>query len=320
MSKLLSALDRIHLTPQGMYLSSDQVAAVSSAVLYGVLSLSMAFLNKTIISSYGFDYPFFILFCQMTLTMCVMEFMKKSQKFHLPDVTISTMKMFCLPAFFYSLHATLSLLALEGMNIPMYAAIKRCTPLISLILSVTYLKKPMPSLVLISSILTVTIGCFIAGMSDPSFNGFAYLMGALSVISQASYLTLVQECGENKLKPLDILHLNSCISVVPFFILACVFGEMTKVQEYPHLQDLGFLCLFVLLIVLGLALNFSLFLCTILNSAVTTAVTGVVKSVLQTLIGFFTFGGVIFNPINIAEIKEPNMQRMIVRSMAAGSC
>ena len=42
-----------------------------------------------------------------------------------------------LPAsIFFALHATLSLYAIHGMNIPMYGAIKRCTPLVSLILSV----------------------------------------------------------------------------------------------------------------------------------------------------------------------------------------
>ncbi|XP_068208576.1 uncharacterized protein [Palaemon carinicauda] len=285
-----------------MQLSTDQMAAVSCAVSYGLLSLSMAFFNKAIINSFEFDYPFFILFCQMAVTVCVMECVKRSGKFDLPDVTLSSMKMFCFPALFYSLHATLSLLALEGMNIPMYGAIKRCTPLVNLILAVTYLKKPMPSLLLISSVAIITIGCGIAGMSDPSFNGFAYMMGGLSVITQASYLTLVQQCGENKLAPLHVLHLNSCISVVPFFILTCCFGEITKVMEHPHVKEAWFICLFVLLIFLGLALNFSLFLCTIMNSALTTSIVGASKSVLQTLIGFFTFGGIIFNSVNVAGI------------------
>ena len=41
----------------------------------------------------------------------------------------------------FSLHSTLSLMALHGMNIPMYGALKRCTPLVSLIFAVTLLKE-----------------------------------------------------------------------------------------------------------------------------------------------------------------------------------
>ena len=40
----------------------------------------------------------------------------------------------------FALHSTLSLMALHGMNIPMYGALKRCTPLVNLIFSVTILK------------------------------------------------------------------------------------------------------------------------------------------------------------------------------------
>ncbi len=45
----------------------------------------------------------------------------------------------------FALHSTLSLSALHGMNIPMYGAIKRCTPLVNLALGVLVLKKALPS-------------------------------------------------------------------------------------------------------------------------------------------------------------------------------
>ena len=45
-----------------------------------------------------------------------------------------------------------SLTALNGMNIPMYGAIKRCTPFVNLFLSVTILNKPWPSNLLVLSV------------------------------------------------------------------------------------------------------------------------------------------------------------------------
>ena len=45
----------------------------------------------------------------------------------------------------FATHSTVSLCALEGMNIPMYLVVKRCTPLVSLVFSVVILRKPMPS-------------------------------------------------------------------------------------------------------------------------------------------------------------------------------
>ncbi|XP_069158259.1 uncharacterized protein [Procambarus clarkii] len=229
------------------------VSALSAAVLYGVLSLSMAFLNKAVISQYKFNFPFFILSCQMMLTLIILEVMRALGKFGLPSITMAAVKMFAFPAFCYSLHAILSLVAL-------------------------------------------------AGMGDPSFNGFAYMFGGVSVVLQAVYQTLVQQCGENKLSPLHVLHLNSCISLVPFVILTFGKGELKAVLTYQYIGDRSFHLIFITLLVMGLLLNFSMFLCTMLNSALTTSIVGVSKSVLQTFIGFFTFGGVIFDAVNIAGI------------------
>lgn len=49
------------------------------------------------------------------------------------------------------------------MNIPMYGALKRCTPLVNLVLAVVYLKKPLPSPLLLTSVFVITFGCVIAG-------------------------------------------------------------------------------------------------------------------------------------------------------------
>jgi hypothetical protein len=55
----------------------------------------------------------------------------------------------------------------------------------------------------------------------------------------------------------------------------------------------------VVLVLSGCILTFSQFLCAAVSSALTASLVGVGKSVLQTLIGFFTFGGVPFHPLNI---------------------
>ena len=84
--------------------------------------------------------------------------------------------------------STLSLIALHGMNIPMYGAIKRCTPLVNLVLSVMVLRKPFPSVLLTFSIGLITIGVLIAGLGDLTFDGHAYTMGTLSVFAQVGYI------------------------------------------------------------------------------------------------------------------------------------
>ena len=52
------------------------------------------------------------------------------------------------------------------MNIPMYGAIKRCTPIVSLALSVLILKKAAPSQTVVLSVLVITFGIIIASVGD----------------------------------------------------------------------------------------------------------------------------------------------------------
>ncbi|KAB7506390.1 Solute carrier family 35 member D3 [Armadillidium nasatum] len=246
-----------------------------AAVFYALCSTSMAFLNKAVISSYDFNFPFFIMACQMTLSVVFLELMRLSGRIKIPPYTWKAAQGFLLPSFSYGLHATLSLIALRGMNIPMYTAVKRCTPLVNLIFAVVILRKPFPSFALIASIFFITVGCVIAAYGDLTFDPYAYTIGGFSVFAQGLYLTLVQRASESCMSTFEILQLN----------------------------NLNFQVIFWLLVTLGAILNYSLFLCTSLNSALTTSLVGVAKSSVQTLLGFFTFGGVSYQPWNVAGIS-----------------
>ena len=51
-------------------------AMMGAAVFYGVCSISMNFLNKAILSSYSFNFPFYIMSCQMLMTLVILEIMR----------------------------------------------------------------------------------------------------------------------------------------------------------------------------------------------------------------------------------------------------
>ncbi|KAK7063191.1 hypothetical protein SK128_025510 [Halocaridina rubra] len=274
----------------------------AAAVFYGICSASMAFLNKAVINTYEFPFPFFIMACQMLVTIMFLEVLGSYGKINLPPYTWRAARMFLAPSLGYAFHATLSLMALQGMNIPMYGAVKRCTPLVNLVLSVVILRRPVPSVMLVSSVLIITTGCFVAVLGDLTFDAFAYTMGGFSVLAQGLYLTLVQQCAENKLSTLEILQLNSYNTLAPFIVVSVLMGEPEAIVQSRYIADIGFHLTFWTLVCLGSVLNYSLFLCTALNSALTTSLVSVAKSVIQTLVGFFVFGGVKYHPLNIAGI------------------
>jgi len=140
------------------------VIGLGVAFLYGSCSISMAFANKAILTVCSFNYPFFLVTCQMAISILVLELLRLSGRTSLVPFSLSRGWMFLVPSMLYAANCVFSLSALGGMNIPMYALIKRCTPMAILGLGVIVLRKPLPSMSICLSVGMMTLGCIIAGM------------------------------------------------------------------------------------------------------------------------------------------------------------
>lgn len=75
----------------------------------------------------------------------------------------------------------------------------------------------------------------ITALGDFTIDTFAYTMGGLSVLAQGLYLTLVQQCAENKLSTLEILQLNSYNTLAPFIIVSVLMGEPEAIVRSQYL-------------------------------------------------------------------------------------
>lgn len=296
--------ETVKTIPVMMYLQkvfSGTGKALLVALFYFTCSISMNFLNKAVVSSFNFNYPFFIMACQMVVTVVFLDLFRILRLIKLPAYSLKEGIDFLPCSLSFALHSTLSLIALHGMNIPMYGAIKRCTPLINLILSVLVLKKPFPSALLLSSVCLITLGVFIASLGDLQFDAHAYTMGSLSVFAQAGYLTLVQKSSEvNHRSTVEMLHVNSFNTLPIFLTMSMILGEPSDIGQSVSIAEPGFTWVFGLLIISGCVLTWAQFLCAAVCSALTTSMISVAKSVIQTILGFFTFGGVQFHPLNVA--------------------
>lgn len=272
------------------------------AFLYGFCSASMAFANKAVLSSYNFDYPFFLVTCQMVFAIILLESLRLAGGTSLVKFTFERGRSFILPSIFYAIHSVLSLSALSGMNIPMYGVIKRCSPVVILFLSAILLKKGWPQFSIIMSVSLITMGCIIAGYGDLAFDPNAYMFGISSVFSQSIYLVLVQKHAGDQ-SAAETLHLNSYNTLPLLLISSLVFGEFSQAIASFDPFNPGFVIMFAIVICIGCLLNYLLFLCTQFNSALTTSITGTIKTIVQTIIGMFTFGGINLNVFTIVGIS-----------------
>ena len=70
-SKLHCALEKATMVDK-----QSRTRTISAAAFYFTCSLSMNFLNKAVVSSYAFNFPFFILACQMTVTIILLHLLR----------------------------------------------------------------------------------------------------------------------------------------------------------------------------------------------------------------------------------------------------
>ncbi len=134
----------------------------------------------------------------------------------------------------------------------------------------------------------------------------AYAAGVASVVSQASYLVLLQRFAQSQSSQMSAtktLHLNSYNTLPFLFVCSIATGEADKASIFLRNNgSIQFYVIFVCVTCVGCLLNYLLFLCTTLNSALTTTIVGTTKSVFQTFIGMFTFGGISVNIFTILGI------------------
>jgi len=271
----------------------DFAPGLMSALFYGVVSGSMSFMNKVILTSYKFNYPDVVMLAQIVTTSIILEIARKCGWCSIPKWTFDRGREFMIPSCCFALHTTMALYALEDLSIPIYNVLRRMLPLATLLMSYFVLHK-VPSKGLAMSVGLIVAGSLFAGLSDIAVHLVGYINALSSVAAQATYLTYVERTGiEKSSSAIGILHLNSinCIPLMATF--AICNGHLYSAFQFKGFGEGLPMISFIVNILLGCVLNYSLFLCATMNSALTTSLVGVIKGVVTTIIGFFTFGGVV---------------------------
>ena len=103
-----------------------------------------------------------------------------------------------------------------------------------------------------------------------------------------------------------MLHVNGLNTLPIFLTLSMVLGDPADIGQSLSIAEPGFTWEFGLLS--GCILTYAQFLCAAVCSALTTSMISAAKSFIQTILGFFTFGGVQFHPLNITGLPVLNVQ------------
>ncbi|RYR44391.1 hypothetical protein Ahy_A08g040723 isoform C [Arachis hypogaea] len=123
-----------------------------AAVSYGIASMAMVFINKAVLMQYAHSmtlltlqvtntqrlvWTLVIYFLQLATTMLI-HFGRSMGYTKARGVDVTTAKRLLPVSIFYNANVAFALASLKGVNIPMYIAIKRLTPLAVLIAGFFY--------------------------------------------------------------------------------------------------------------------------------------------------------------------------------------
>ncbi|XWS72803.1 hypothetical protein CRYUN_Cryun02cG0072000 [Craigia yunnanensis] len=219
---------------------SSSFLSLFAALSYGIASMAMVFINKAILMQYAHSMT--LLTLQQLATALLIHFGRQMGYTKAKGVDFTTAKRLLPVSLFYNANVAFALASLKGVNIPMYIAIKRLTPLAVLIAGF-FSGKGKPTTQVILSVLLTAAGVIVAAMGDFSFDLFGYSMALTSVFFQTMYLVLVEKSGaEDGLSSVEIMFYNSFLSLPFLLFLIIVTGEFpnslsllfAKVRIYSH--------------------------------------------------------------------------------------
>ncbi|EFO27257.2 hypothetical protein LOAG_01225 [Loa loa] len=312
---------------------SPLLIRISTAISYAVCSVLIVFINKVLLTNFGFPSFLIVGLGQMIATVVILWFAALLNFVSIPPFDLSVpLKIFPLPVF-YVLNLISGLSGTQRISLPMFTVLRRFSILMTMVLEYVILGVKASYAVKISVALMI-LGSVIAAVFDLTFDVWGYSMILINdICTAANSVYMKQKLIAKKFDKYALLYYNALLMIFPVIILAWINREFEKIHQYISAGNMTIwvaACL-SFSFVCGYLLNCSIVLCTHHNSALTTSCVGPVKNLLVTYVGMFSSGDYLFGwnnfiGINISIVgsllytyvtfrtEEKGVQHMIVKT------
>jgi solute carrier family 35 len=271
---------------------------ISSAVFYWLSSFLITVVNKRVLTSYRFPSFLFLSLGQLIACIVVLFAGKRLRVVSFPPYSNDLVKeIFPLPLIYLG-NMVFGLGGTQALSLPMFAALRRLTILMTMFLEF-YILKLRPTKAIQITVYGMVGGAMLAASDDLAFNLKGYTMIIITDILSASNTVLVKkklsgtDCGTY-----GLMFYNSLVMALPVIAIAWLTGDIEAASKFDQWSNPSFVVQFVLSCIMGFILNYSQVVCTQHNSALTTMTVGCLKNVSITYIGMFIGGDYIFSWLN----------------------
>lgn len=276
---------------------------VGSALFYGLASFFITVINKTVLTTWKFPSFMVLSIGQMIASIVVLYSGKKVRLVSFPDLGRDTpRKLFPLPLIYLG-NMMFGLGGTQALSLPMFAALRRFSILMTMLLEFKVLGV-RPTLPVQISVWSMIGGALLAASDDLSFNlqGYTYLM-ITNALTAANGVYVKKNLESIDMGKYGLVFYNSLFMIVPAVLVAWALGDLDAAMNYEYWSEPLFLIQFLLSCVMGFILSYSTILCTQHNSALTTTIVGCLKNICVTYLGMFIGGDYLFSWLNCIGIN-----------------
>jgi len=266
-------------------------------LLYGGASVAISLLNKTLLSSYSFSCFFFMLACQLmiTLSFCIITRDYLNNPFRIPYFDSTVYKSSIPMATAYIFNVCIGLAGLQLVNVPMFFAIRRTASAFILIYEYIALSKVADKEIQ-GSVGVIVLGALVAGFENLNADLFGYFLTCLNNLATAAASVMQKQFSEHaKLGGIygmfGIMYYQALTALPACITISILRGEIQELMIFPYLTSISFWLALFCASIMGLILSYASLLSTTLNSPLATSITGNAKDVILTVAGAIFFPG-----------------------------
>lgn len=274
------------------------VKKIGSALFYGLASFMITVINKTVLTTYRFPSFLVLSIGQMTASIIVLGLAKQLGIITFPDLGRDTArKIFPLPLIYLG-NMMFGLGGTQALSLPMFAALRRFSILMTMLLELKILGV-RPTTPVQISVYSMVGGALLAASDDLSFNlqGYTYVM-ITNMLTAANGVFVKKKLESIDMGKYGLMYYNSLFMIGPAVLGTWIIGDIDKAVEFQRWSDPFFVVQFLLSCVMGFVLSYSTILCTQHNSALTTTIVGCLKNICVTYLGMFIGGDYVFSWLN----------------------
>ncbi|XP_053686688.1 uncharacterized protein LOC128736233 [Sabethes cyaneus] len=271
---------------------------LTSAIFYGTASFLITVVNKTVLTSYRFPSFLVLSLGQLAASIIVLFLGKHFSIVKFPDFNRDIpRRIFPLPLIYLG-NMMFGLGGTQALSLPMFAALRRFSILMTMILELRILGV-RPTTAVQVSVYAMVGGALLAASDDLSFNlhGYLFVMVTNS-LTAANGVYMKKKLDTADMGKYGLMYYNSLLMFLPALVGTWLCGDLEKAWQFEAWNDPVFAIQFLLSCVMGFVLTYSTILCTQYNSALTTTIVGCLKNISVTYIGMFIGGDYVFSWLN----------------------